>query len=111
MSMSDHRRILDQKAEELRKKHQEEYKKAREALNEALKDRNAQIIVRHLAKICGFFQSSVVVDPSTREVNLNSVVYNEGRRSVYLDLRRMMSDDLRRAVESKGETTNDQQGE
>ena len=91
------------KADELKQKHLEEYKRTRDALRIAANDPNVQILLRHMAKICGFFQSSLVVDPVSREVSTQSVIYNEGRRAVYLDLRRMMTDETRRIIESKGD--------
>jgi Fe-S oxidoreductase len=97
----------DQKLEELKKKNQEEYRKVRAALQLVCVDVNAQIVLRHIAKLSGFFKSSVVVNLATGEVSLGSTTYNEGRRSLYLDLRRMMTDEARRLIESKGEESHD----
>lgn len=90
------------KAEALRQKHKEEYQRTRTALRAVASDPNFQIVMRHMAKICGFFQSSVVLDPN-HHVCTESTIFNEGRRAVYLDFRRMMTDDVRRLIESKGE--------
>ena len=91
------------KMEELRRKHQEEYKRTRQALRLVSDDPNFQIVMRHLAKISGFFQSTIAINSSTNEINTYSSIYNEGRRTVYLDMRRMMTDDVRRVIESKDE--------
>ena len=93
----------DQKMEELRRRNHEEYKKVRTALQRASTDANTQIVLRHIAKLSGFFKSSVVISAATNDVALGSTAYNEGRRSLYLDLRRMLTDDARRLIESKGE--------
>ena len=94
----------DAKLAELKKRNQDEYNKVKGALQIICGDPNVQIVFRHLAvKLCGFFKSSVVVNPTTNDIALNSTAYNEGRRSVYLDLRRMMNDVARRVIESKGE--------
>lgn len=94
----------DRKKEELRKRNKEEYQRVRAALQILCKDPNAQIVLRHIAtKLSGFFKSSIVLNPQTNEISMNSMAYNEGRRSVYLDLRRMLTDDARRIIESKGE--------
>jgi len=98
---------LDQKLAELKKKNQEEYRKVRAALQLACTDPNVQIVLRHVAKLSGFFKSSVVINVTTNDVALGSTTYNEGRRSLYLDLRRMMTDEARRLVESKGEENHD----
>jgi len=97
----------DQKILELKKKNQEEYRKVRAALQLACTDPNVQIVLRHIAKLSGFFKSSVVINVTTNDVALGSTTYNEGRRSLYLDLRRMMTDDARRLVESKGDESHD----
>ncbi len=92
------------KQDELKKKNQEEYRKFRTALQAVCKDTNGQIVLRHLAKICGFWQSSVVRKGdgvSMLGVDLQGTLVNEGRRSVYLDLRRPMTDEGRRLIESR----------
>jgi len=91
------------KLEQLKKRHAGEYQKVRTALQAAVKDTNTQIVLRHLAKICGFFKSDIVVNPTTNEVNPIASLHNEARRTVYLDIRRMLSDDIRRLIESKDE--------
>lgn len=93
----------DKKMEELRKTNAEEYRRVRAALQLACTDPNVQMVLRHVAKLSGFFKSSVVVSPTTSDVAVNSTVYNEGRRSLYLDLRRMLDDESRRIIESKGD--------
>lgn len=94
------------KMEALKQKHKDEYHKFRTALEQVAKDANGIIVLRHLAKICGFFQSSIVIkggSGSMDGVDLNSVLVNEGRRAVYLDIRRPMTEEARRLIESKGE--------
>lgn len=98
--------IQAKKFEELKRRNQEEYKKVRTALQIVSSDVNFQIVLRHIAKLAGFFKSSVVINPTSNEISTGSTVYNEGRRSLYLDLRRMMTDETRRLIESKGEEEN-----
>ena len=88
----------DLKIAELKKKNQEEYRRVRAALQLACTDPNVQIVLRHIAKLSGFFKSSVVINVTTNDVALGSTTYNEGRRSLYLDLRRMMDDNARRQI-------------
>jgi hypothetical protein len=97
----------DQKMAELKQRNQEEYRRVRAALQILCADTNAQIVLRHIAKLAGWFKSSVVLSPTTNDVAVNSTIYNEGRRSLYLDLRRMLTDDARRLIESKGEESHD----
>ena len=95
----DKQRLIDER----KRKHQEEYKKAKAAVQLAAKDPNVRIILRHLAKITGFFKSNIVVNTNTSEINPLSTLHNESRRTVYLDIRRMMDEDIRRQVEAKEE--------
>ena len=89
------------KEDTLKKKHQEEYKKVRTAVQAIASDPNAVIMLRHMAKICDFFKSSLVLNPTTKEVNQTATLWNEARRSVYLDFRRMMSEETKRQIEAK----------
>jgi hypothetical protein len=89
------------KLDDVRKRNQEEYQKAREAMQVASKDPNVQVLLRHIAKISGFFKVDVVVNPATFEINPMASLYNSGRRSLYIDLRRMMDEETKRTVESK----------
>ena len=73
------------------------------ALEAAVSDPNVAIVLRHIARISGFFQNARVINPQTGDVNANGTIYNVGRESVYLDLRRMMTDEVRTIVERKGE--------
>ncbi len=51
---------------------------------------DGRTLIRWLMKQCGFTSSSVVVNPETSEVALQSTLYNEVRRGVYLELRNMI---------------------
>lgn len=93
----------EKKLEELRRRNREEYQKVRTAFQAISADGNFQIVLRHLAKISGFFKSDIVINPTTNEINPLSTLHNQSRRTVYLDLRRMMTDETRRLIESKGE--------
>jgi hypothetical protein len=91
------------KSEALKQKHIDDYKKFRVALQAMAQDPNGVIVLRHLAKICGFFKSSVVIKGSAGTmggVDIEGTLVNEGRRGVYLDLRRPMSNEARRQIES-----------
>lgn len=101
------KKLEDQKKkEELKQKNLEEYRKFRTALQMMCKDANGQIVLRHICKISGFWQSTIVKKGdgvSMMGVDVNGMLINEGRRSLYLDIRRPMSDEGRRLIESKTE--------
>lgn len=100
----------DNKADRLKQKHRDEYKRTRDAVQLLANDANMQIVLRHLAKICGFYIPSRILSPSN-EINPYATIYNDGRRSVYLDIRRMLTDEQRRLTESKQEEANVDQNE
>lgn len=96
---------MDQKKmDELKEKNREEYKKFRLALQAVANDANGILVLRHICKISGFFKTSVVIKGGNGVMNgvdVESTLVNEGRRGLYLDIRRPMSDDVRRLIESK----------
>lgn len=108
MSYADERLKAEEertkKQEDLKKKHLEDYRKFRTALEQVAKDANGIIVLRHIAKISGFFQTSVVTKGGNgimNGVDVEGTLVNEGRRAVYLDIRRPMTDQTRRLIESK----------
>jgi hypothetical protein len=94
------------KQEELKEKNREEYKKFRVALQAVANEPNGIMVLRHIAKLSGFFKTSVVIKGGNgimNGVDVEGTLVNEGRRGLYLDIRRPMTDDVRRLIESKGE--------
>ena len=68
----------------------------------ALENPGVRIVLRWLARESGFFKNPRVL-LATGDVSATSTIYNVGRESLYLDLRRKMTDEVRTAVERKGE--------
>lgn len=92
--------------EEIKKRNLEEYRRFRIALDNISKTADGEIVLRHIAKISGFFQSSVVEKGGQgikNGVDVEGTLVNEGRRGLYLDIRRPLTDEARRQIESKGE--------
>lgn len=92
--------------EELKQRNIDEYRRFRIALDNVSKTADGEIVLRHIAKISGFFQSSVVLKGGQgimNGVDVEGMLINEGRRGLYLDIRRPMSDAARRQIEAKGE--------
>jgi hypothetical protein len=58
--------------------------------------------LRAIMKACGYQSSSTVADPSTGEIQLHSTAYNEGRRNMYLWIRKLVSKETLIAVELGG---------
>lgn len=50
----------------------------------------------------GYQIRSVIQDPETLELNFNSTLYNEGRRSIYIGLRKHLRNETLAKVENGG---------
>ncbi len=56
-------------------------------------------VLRYIMNQCGYQKPSVVVDPTTGEINDRSTLYNEARRNLYLDLRKFIPTRLLKKIE------------
>jgi len=74
------------------------------AVDNVLRTEAGRIVFKYLFKICGYNQSSIVVNPHTAEVNERSVIYNEARRGIYIQLRRQATHNLLAPMEEAVET-------
>lgn len=50
-----------------------------------------QNVLRWLMVECGYQRPSVVADKTTQQIYIDSTVYNEGRRNVWLQIRRYLT--------------------
>lgn len=71
--------------EEKRKTRDELYA---EAVAEVTRSPYGLEFLRFLMEDCGFKKPSIVINPQTNEVIQNSSMYNEARRTVWLDVRK-----------------------
>jgi len=62
----------------------------REHLNKVAGTEEGQYVLTRLMGMCGFLQSSILMGKDGK-IDHNAVQYNEGRRSVYLDIRRRLN--------------------
>lgn len=74
-----------------------------------LKTEDGRELFKHLFFISGYNQTSLFINPVSREVNTHGTVFNEGRRAVYLELRRLATRSLLTAVEEEAEKALDPQ--
>ncbi len=87
--------------EERRKRAAERF---RSAVNEQLKTRAGMDMLVGLFHLCGYNLTSVVSDPESGEVLDRATSYNDARRSVYVDLRKLMEPEARAKMELLAET-------
>ena len=74
----------------------------RAAYNRVAKSTDGQAVLRHIMSHCGFHESPIVVNPTTLEVVNSSTIHNASRRTVWIDIRGMMSKTVRSQIESVG---------
>lgn len=60
---------------------------------------SGKIFLRHLLAQCGMYRVSASQDPITGELNPHAGMYNEGRRSIWVDLRDLIPYDSLRDIE------------
>lgn len=80
------------------------------AINRLVKTKDGQVFLKYLSGLCGFSVSSIVIDPNTGEININSTLYNEARKTVYYNIRQFIQkEDLKviEFLEIKEDTDND----
>ena len=59
------------------------------------------IIIRHLMDLCGYQKVSVVGNPATGDIQDRGTLYNEARRNLYLEIRRLIPLRYLRQIEHK----------
>jgi len=75
--------------------------KRRKFFNVVAATEEGKDVFSYLAEILGFHRPSVMMNPQTGEVNKETTVYWEARRSVYLDIRKYISDSNLKTIEFK----------
>jgi len=93
-----------EKAKELRKHDRE---RLHRAVAETFATEAGRITLRWLKDICGYQKFGVTVDPRSQEINKESTLYNEFRRSVYLNIRSKVNRDTLIAVEINTDDSDD----
>jgi len=86
------------KKEPRRGKKQVSENKVEVAANIVFATEEGKQVLRHLKNVCGFDVSSVVLNPDN-EVQDRGTLFNEARRTVYLDLRKLIKPDILKDVE------------
>jgi len=69
------------------------------ALNRMASTKDGAIFLIWLKNRCFFDRSTIVGDPTSREVNMNASIGQEFQRRIYLDIRRELSPEIRQKIE------------
>jgi len=59
-------------------------------VNRLAETQDGQEFLNYLMRSCGFCVSSLVIDVNTSEINTISSIYNEARKTIYYDIRRLL---------------------
>lgn len=102
--LSDSDRNAREARERLRHKQEAQLKRD---LNETFSTPAGRRSLFWLMQICGYQRPSVVADPQSGEVVINSTVYNEARRNLYLTLRSFLTRQILTDVELRGTQSED----
>jgi hypothetical protein len=70
----------------------------RTAVNSAVTDPNVAFVLRYVMQLSGY-QANPVALASTGDIAVNATLYNNGRESLYHDLRRSMSNETKNLIE------------
>lgn len=60
------------------------------AFKQVAKTEAGRIVFRYFLEQCGFHAPSVNIDPVSRSIIVDNTVYNEARRNIYLDARKLI---------------------
>lgn len=69
------------------------------ALNRMASTKDGALFLTWLKNRCFFDRSTIVGDPTSREVNMTASMGQEFQRRIYLDIRRELSPELRQKIE------------
>lgn len=89
-----------------KQKQLEERDNVKKAVRVLSSDLNFRLFLRYLAKSCGQFKSSIAFNTINGVIDKDMLLRNESRRTVYLEIRRMLTDEARQLIEAKGEDEN-----
>jgi len=85
--------------DKLVKKHNKERKQLEADVRKVFSSAAGLNVLKYLKEQCGYQFPSVVLNLETKEVSVSSTIYNEARRNLYLDLRKMVSEAILIKVE------------
>lgn len=68
-------------------------------INRLAKTQDGRVLFKYLSELCGFSVSSIVIDPNSGEINTNSTLYNEARKTVYYRIRQFIQKEDLKVIE------------
>ena len=89
---------------EEKKETEKQYKSLYNAMNECFASEAGKTVLKYLMNTCSFLESNVCLSSQTGEVNIQATLYNEYRRSIYLELRKYIKPHILQDIEYEKET-------
>lgn len=68
-------------------------------INRLAQTPDGKVFFNFLMIKCGFATSSLVIDLNSQEINTNSSLYNEARKTVYYEIRRLIDKEQLKEIE------------
>lgn len=102
MIKTSERKLTDQERKlvvEQQEKQEKQRKRLQRCLNAAFASEEGRVALQYLMEICGFQKTSITGDPRTGDLQDRGTFYNEARRAVYLELRKLIRPDILKQVE------------
>lgn len=102
MSKTGERRLTDQERKLVERRQElsdKRKKRLTRCINTTFATEDGRVVLQHLMEICGYQKTSITGDPRTGELQDRGTFYNEARRAVYLELRRLVRPDILKQVE------------
>ncbi len=88
--MRQERERITKEREKVEKKRLQDEKRLRADFTRVCKTESGRNIFRYMMNLCTFQESSLVANTTTLEILPMSTVYNEARRGVYIDIRKLI---------------------
>ncbi len=82
--------------------------KISKACNTVFSTKEGRVLLKYLVEESGIFKGSVLSSGQTGEILEKATIYNEGRRSLYLDLRDLIRPDILKKAEYSVPDLNEQ---
>lgn len=85
-------KALEEKKKEQELLKQEKFNELSDAFNSVFSTSHGKVLGEWLIRQCGFFENSVV--SGSNGILPNETIYNEARRSIYLELRKYLNSEV-----------------
>lgn len=90
---------MDQRTKDSNRAIEEAQTEFLRAVKAVSKSDDGVVVLRHLMTMCGFKDPSITANPNTGEINTWATNYNEARRNLWLEFRKLIPKGQRNRIE------------